>query len=348
MIDTLFMVGEQRSGSNLLRIMLGQADEVGAPHPPHILERMMPLVPLYGDLDDPNKFVMLVDDVCRLVELNPVPWENITTFDRNDVRRRCRTNSLVAVFGAVMDIYAEAAGKSKWLCKSMTNIRYAKELNAYFSAPKYIYLYRDGRDVTLSFIKAVIGDKHPYVISQRWAELQRLCLSEQAQSPQQVFSVCYEELTADPETVMHRLCQSLGIRFKAEMLNGHMSAEANRTAKSSSLWENLSKPIMRHNSQKFIHELSKDDVRIIESVAGDCLDALGYARVYVPRGQEIHFEDDEIAVFQAQNQAWIQQCQKATDPEDRRRRRRQQQVLDEIKARAMALMEWTRPCADRF
>ncbi len=45
-MDALFMVGEQRSGSNLLRIMLGQADEIAAPHPPHILQRMMPLLPL--------------------------------------------------------------------------------------------------------------------------------------------------------------------------------------------------------------------------------------------------------------------------------------------------------------
>ena len=50
MSHALFMVGEQRSGSNLLRVMLGQADEIAAPHPPHILERMMPLIPHYGDL----------------------------------------------------------------------------------------------------------------------------------------------------------------------------------------------------------------------------------------------------------------------------------------------------------
>ena len=129
-MDALFMVGEQRSGSNLLRIMLGQADDIAAPHPPHILQRMMPLVPLYGDLDNPQAFALLVDDVCRLIELNPVAWENITVFDRRDVISRCREHSLIAVFGAVMDIYAEANGKGKWLCKSMTYIKYAKELDA--------------------------------------------------------------------------------------------------------------------------------------------------------------------------------------------------------------------------
>ncbi len=336
MSQALFMVGEQRSGSNLLRVMLGQADEIAAPHPPHILERMMPLLPIYGDLDNRDAFVTLIDDVCRLVERNPVAWENIDTFDRDDVLSRCRQNSLVAVFGAVMDMYAEANDKSMWLCKSMTYIRYAKEFDAYFDDPKYIYLYRDGRDVALSFTKAVIGDKHPYVIAQKWAERQRLCLSEQVVSPNQVFSVCYEELTAEAEPVLSGLCEFLGIRFKPEMLTGHLSGEAQRTATSSSLWANLSKPIMRNNSQKFLKGLSEADIRIIESVAGDCLDALGYARVYVPQGGEERFDAGEVEMFYAENRALMQQSQAETDPEDRRRRQYQMQVLEEVKSRAIA------------
>lgn len=335
MSNALFMVGEQRSGSNLLRVMLGQADEIAAPHPPHILERMMPLLPIYGDLDREANFVTLVDDVCRLVERNPVPWENITRFDREEVVSRCRKNSLVAIFGAVMDMYAQTNGKDKWLCKSMTYIKYAKELDVYFGDPKYVYLYRDGCDVTLSFTKAVIVDKHPYVIAQKWAELQRLCLSEQAHSPQQVYGVCYEELTAEPEPVLRGLCNFLGISFKSEMLDGHLSGEAQRTASSSSLWANLSKPIMRNNSQKFLKGLSEAEVRMIESVAGDCLDALGYDRVFVPQGEEEHFDAGEIEMFQAENRSLMQQRQEETDPEDRRRRKYQMEVLEEVKSRAL-------------
>ncbi len=335
-MDALFMVGEQRSGSNLLRIMLGQADEIAAPHPPHILQRIMPLLPLYGDLEDKDAFALLVDDVCRLIEKNPVAWEPIHTFDRDDVMSRCKVPSLVAVFGAVMDIYASANGKSKWLCKSMTYIKYANAFNAYFDNPKYIYLYRDARDVTLSFTKAVVGDKHPYMIAQKWAELQRLCIAEQERSPKQVFGVCYEELTADPESVLRRLCQFLGIAYKDAMLNGHTSSEANRTAKSSSLWGNLTKPVMRHNSQKFLKGLSEEAIRIVESVAGDCLDALGYDRVHVARGQEQQFSEVEIKRFQSTNQHLIQQCEEVMDPEDIARRQRQQQVLDRIKSRVAA------------
>ena len=117
----IFMIGTQRSGSNLLRLMLNQLPEIAAPHPPHILQRIMPLVPSYGDLSDDENFCQLVDDVCRLVELNPVPWEGVV-LDRKDVARRCRERSVAAVHGAVYDVCAEAKGAKTWCCKSLANI----------------------------------------------------------------------------------------------------------------------------------------------------------------------------------------------------------------------------------
>ncbi len=42
-MKVVFIVAEQRSGSNLLRLMLVQAG-IAVPHPAHLLARMMPLV----------------------------------------------------------------------------------------------------------------------------------------------------------------------------------------------------------------------------------------------------------------------------------------------------------------
>jgi hypothetical protein len=94
------MIGTQRSGSNLLHLMLNQLPDIAALHPRHILQRMMPLQKGYGDLASTKNFKLLVDDVCKLVELNPVPWEGIK-LDRKKVEAHCRTHSIVAAFGAV-------------------------------------------------------------------------------------------------------------------------------------------------------------------------------------------------------------------------------------------------------
>ena len=83
-MQAIFMVGEQRSGSNLLRLILNESNSLAAPHPPHILQRMIPLLPAYGDLNNKIKFKKLIDDVCQLVELNPVPWDKVK-LNRNEI-----------------------------------------------------------------------------------------------------------------------------------------------------------------------------------------------------------------------------------------------------------------------
>ena len=162
-IAPCFIIGEQRSGSNLLRLMLSQAG-LAAPHPPHILTRMIPLEPSYGDLALDSNWGQLVEDVCTLVDRNPVRWTEVWPLDRSAVKASCRERTTVAIFGAIMDLYARARGASMWACKSMQYSRYVGQLEACFEAPRYIYLYRDGRDVALSFKRAVVGEKHPCLL----------------------------------------------------------------------------------------------------------------------------------------------------------------------------------------
>ena len=77
-------IGTQRSGSNLLRLMLNQHQGISAPHPPHILRTFMSLISQYGDLKVRKNRFTLVDDVCRWVECNPVEW-SLVNFDRDEI-----------------------------------------------------------------------------------------------------------------------------------------------------------------------------------------------------------------------------------------------------------------------
>jgi hypothetical protein len=330
------MIGTQRSGSNLMRLMLNQVPMVVAPHPPHILQRLMPLVSTYGDLADPSAFRLLVDDVCRLVELNPVPWEGVV-LNRDDVAARCHQNSLVAVFAAVYDILAETRGAETWCCKSLANVHYVPEINDYLPDAKYIYLYRDGRDVAVSFKKAVVGQKHFYHIAQDWAKAQRAALKMRAQlNDRQFFSISYETLTNCTEQSLQDLCTFLEVAYDPSMLDFHQSDEATSTASSSSLWSNVTKPVMSQNTKKFLKEATSEEIKVFELVAGDVLDALGYERTQTRPNEVTSFSAETIAQFDAENQRLKALVQDTMDQEDRERRARQNAVLEEIKQRRSA------------
>ncbi len=330
----ILMIGMRRSGSNLLRVMLNEAPGIVAPHPPHILLRMMPLLPLYGDITENGNFAALVEDVCHLVEMNPVPWKGVT-FDRTDIARRCRNRTLVAIFGAVYGCAAESSGAHDWVCKSLENIHYLSQIESYFQNPKYIYLYRDGRDVAVSMRKAIIGEKHIYHIAREWVRIQRLALGHLARTPPEHFiSVSYEELTGQSEATVRRLCAFLGVPYSERMLQFHNSDEAKRTAESSGgLWGNVARPLMANNTRKFLREMSEDDIRIFESVAGDVLDMLGYERVRVRPGEEQRWTSEEIRCFDEENERLKQTVLSGLGAEERERRDRQETLLSEIRRR---------------
>lgn len=335
-MQSIFMVGEQRSGSNLLRLILNESSSIAAPHPPHILQRMMPLLPVYGSLNKGKNFKKLIDDVCRLVELNPVPWDKVT-LNRKDILKRCNDKSLIAVYGAIMDLYAEAHGANAWICKSMQNIQWADEINLYFNNPKYIYLYRDPRDVTLSFTKAVIGEKHPYFIAKQWNELQELCISQMNwHGTENIFPISYEQLLENPEKIVKNLCQFLDIKFSNNMLDFHKSKEAENSAKSSSLWENLSQPIKSNNSKKFMAELSTEDIKIIESVTGNVMDTLGYERAVIQKGEEFTFYEKDIERFARENAKAKAKNSAKVDPDDLKRRKLQTGFINQIAGKTAA------------
>ncbi len=333
------MIGTQRSGSNLLRLMLNQIDGIAAPHPPHILQRMMPFLPSYGDLNQADSFRVLVDDVCRLVELNPVTWDGVS-LNREDVIARCNERSLVAVFFAIYDILAETWGAEHWCCKSLANVKYLPEINSYSDDAKFIYLYRDGRDVALSFQKAVVGEKHIYHIAQAWAKSQRLALQmrDSLESSDRFYNISYEDLVADPETSLKGLCGFMGREYTPELLNFHQSSEASNAASSSSLWGNVTKPIMKQNTKKFLKHATEEEIEIFESVAGDVLDALGYERVRIAKGNEMEFSARTVARYDGINQRLKQQKKAEMDPEDLKRRDRQASLLQEIEERQVALV----------
>jgi len=170
------IIGTQRSGSNLLRVMLNQQPEIVAPHPPHILQNFLPIIDKYGDLKIDDNFKQLIEDICKFVELNPVPWTGVDLI-RADIFTGSKKRSVYEIFKLIYEAYAKSQNGSIWCCKSMVNINYVDELEKRKFDPFYIYLFRDGRDVALSFKKAIVGEKHIYQLAKKWKNVQEISLN---------------------------------------------------------------------------------------------------------------------------------------------------------------------------
>ncbi len=328
---TLFMIGTQRSGSNLLRLMLNQQPAIAAPHPPHILERFMPLLPGYGNLENDENFEQLIDDICRMIAVNPVAWAGIN-LDRDLVKACCFERSLMAIYGAVHDLMTEAKDALVWCCKSLANVRYLPQIETFFPDARYLYIYRDGRDVAVSFRKAVVGEKSFYHIAKNWHKDQQLALThKEAVDEAAFFGLSYETLTSDSETALREMMLHFSIPFKEEMLEFNISDEARQTAKCGSLWTNVKQPVIKNNTGKYLKEADPLDVRIFELVAGESLDRLGYKREFTEKGETKEFSAAQIKAFEEENQTLKQAIASKLDPEELRLRKPQMDLLSEIR-----------------
>ena len=327
------VIGTQRSGSNLLRVMLNQLPAICAPHPPHILDTFMPYLNRYGDLHNSARFTELIEDVCQLIESNPVPWVGIQ-LDRNIIKARCRVNSLTEIFKVIYELKAEKFGKQFWCCKSMANFKYFNELELSDITPFYIHIVRDGRDVAASFKKAPIGEKHVYHLARQWKKDQQASKRILSKvGPRRGLRIHYEQLIQSPGETVAKVCHWLNIDFQDSVLQYYQSKESMLAALSGDMWANLQKPILSDNYGKFSRELDPDEIAIFEAISGQDLQEYGY-QLTDRDNLKRNLTAAEVAGFDAANALLKSEAIRRLHPDDLKKRLPQQKLKAKIAGRS--------------
>lgn len=268
-----FIIGTERSGSNLLRLILNAHPNLCVPHPPHILKYFAPLVAGHGDLADPTRLAHLVKDVRGLIAAHIHPWEAIPS--QAEILAAVKKPSLVGVFFAVYDAHCR---KRRWGCKSTFVIDHLDKVLAACPAARLIWLVRDPRDVAASSRRSLFSPFHPWFTARLWRRQQEAGLCGQAVYPKNFLLVRYEELLADPDAAMRRVCAFLGEEFAPAMLEFHHTAAARQSSALSACWRNTGRPIQADNRERYRRELSPAELALVEGECGDLMDYFGYPR----------------------------------------------------------------------
>ena len=272
----IFILGTERSGSNLLRLILHAHPRIAVPHPPHVMRYFAPLEAGYGDLSDRGARARLVDDVLWLLRVHIHPWE--VEIDRERLVDEADPPDLLGVFLSLYDQYRDGAGKARWGCKSTFVIHHVDRVRAARPAARFVWLVRDPRDVAASSRRSVFSPFHPYLTARLWREQQELGLALERRLPAEcVLRVHYEDLLAAPEATVRRLCDFLDEDYLPELLAFHRSDAARTASALSEDWKNTASPVLSHNSGKYRRHLSADEIRLVETAAGPAMSALGYS-----------------------------------------------------------------------
>lgn len=327
-------IGTQRSGSNLLRLMLNQLSVISAPHPPHILRTFIPLISKYGSLKSPDALTSLIDDVLDWVKANPVEWTN-WDIHRDDIISNLRDHSVEAVFESIYRLKARQDQAEIWCCKSLANVQYVDRLEAKGIHPLYLHLVRDGRDVACSFQKAIVGPKHIYHLAKKWSNEQALAFEVGIKYPERYILVKYEDLIEDPAKQVQRICAAAGIDYSDQVLDYYKSIESEHTAKSGEMWKNVVSPVISDNRFKYRNKLSREEISLFNQIAEKQLNQLGYD--IDTDSQKIEINDSLINQFNAENDALIAQVKHTASAVDIALRQPQEVLLKRIVSKTLSV-----------
>lgn len=278
--DPIFLLSTERSGSNLVRSILGAHPNISAPHP---LETAYP----WGKVTPPHELSdrrakRLLRDVLINKHYSFHPLETPVDVDRvfNRYKQGTQGHSLFDLQQALYDEYASSTENTAWVSKYPALWECLNDAFEYYDNPKIIYNVRDARDVVLSFKHSNVGRYHPYFNAQRWQKEQAQGIELIETHGTSVHQIRYKDLLQDPEPVIREICEFLDMDFDERMLYYYETDEAQAASESADAFENLTSPIMSDNYDKFRDRLPEDEVRLTEKIAGDELKYFDYDLVY--------------------------------------------------------------------
>lgn len=271
MAAPLFIIGTERSGSNLLRLILDAHPGIVVPHPPHLVRYFLRLQSLYGDLGNDARFAALVGDMLALVAAHIHPWPWMPT--AADVLARAPERSVFGVYLAVHEALRAHSGKGRWGCKSTFMVEHIEAVRARCPGARFLWLFRDARDVAASSKESVFSAFTPALSARLWLRQQEAALA--AEGPD-MLRVRYEDLVADPEASVRRICAFLDEPFHAGMLQWFAGEEASRSAALSESWANTAAPMQVSRLRRYRRDLDDAEVGDVEEEAGAMLAELGY------------------------------------------------------------------------
>ena len=296
MAPPLIVLGVGRSGTTLLRVMLDRNSQLAIPYETFFVPQ---LAHRHGRRPQLDKFI---EDLGRLRTL--YDW-GITP---EDVRPRLHDGMTTReAIGAIFETYAERQGKTRWGDKTPLYMQQLPLLERLFPDARWVHLVRDGRDAALSFLELPAGFSgktwaQPRTVAQFAARWRTEILAARRlgrHAGGRYLELRYEDLVADPEREVGRVCEHAALAWEPGMLDHTRVSDAANMPEHRNLAQPPTPGLRDWRSQ-----MSHEDALAFEQVAGDILRSAGY-KLLEPDGRYPSTRGRlELARFAALSRSW--------------------------------------------
>lgn len=276
----VFIVGCDRSGTTLLRLMLNQSPILHIPQESKFIVSLQKNQELYGDFTKPHQRWFFIRDLQTNQATSKTftfPIFNITIEEAEATLIEAAPTDFFGAAAAMFTASALKCGKQRWGDKTPHQIKHISFLAKVFPDAKFIHMIRDGRDVAISIRQAGWRGGKILKIARYWKkQVEAGKLAGAVLDESRYFEVYYEQLIEQPEKILKDLCKWLKIEYTPQMLKYYLTADDNISKEHISLFELAKKPIDSSRAYAWKQTLSNTEIADFEREAGELIDILGY------------------------------------------------------------------------
>jgi hypothetical protein len=261
----IFIVGSPRSGTTLLRNMLNRHPAIAICRATDFYHYVYLRRKSFGDLSDFGNRQRLVKEYLRLQRIQRMqvdlgPLESILL--REGVSYR-------AFFACLCRYYADVHGKRRCGEKNARHAMFTETLCEWYPGARILHIVRDPRDAVASLLRMPFAPNNPIGAARLWLAHNRAALRSQGRP--QYLQVRYEQLVAEPEGSLKRICDFVGEDYSPDQLVPNRDSTADRP------WlHRAQEQVTSQRVQTWRRELSANDLSLVEWAIGSDMKVFGY------------------------------------------------------------------------
>jgi hypothetical protein len=210
------VVGVGRSGTTLLRLMLDAHPELAIPPETHFVPELISRAQAGGRAGD------LVGEI-----VGSRGWADFG-IEAEPLRARARAlgdGDAAGVLRAFYGLCAERRGKQRWGDKTPIYVAHMRTIAAELPEARFVHMIRDGRDVALSRRSRGMGAGKPIGDAARlWRRRIENARKQSRRLCDRYLELRYEDLVAEAEPELRRICALIELEFDPAMLDYHRGA----------------------------------------------------------------------------------------------------------------------------
>jgi len=272
----LFLVGMPRSGTKLLRELLNRHPRIGIPDAEtEFLPWLCNELETLGDVSTSAGFERLVQRI-RVLSFFTYRERAGRPIDAARWHAACRSFDAAGIFEALvrLDTQSPAGSDRIWGDKSPSYIDDLPLIQRLYPDVRVVHIVRDVRDHCLSMRDAWGKDMRR--AAQRWVDGVTTARNDGRALGARYLEIRYEDLLADTEAVLRRICDCVSIDFDPRMLVLERPSENLGQARGE-------QRVVSDNQGKFRTRLAPAELAQIEAIAGETLTSFGYALALAPQ-----------------------------------------------------------------